>query len=133
MSWSSYKLRRLLYRHFRVILGGGKKQFGIPVDPGKDDSCNRNDSRNLLDTWMSGKKGCLFVNNTAGLMNADSSKVRNISALLDTWKPARRNYWSINNNADSSKVKTVSPTRDKYEMCLYENIRPVLMENNTEF
>jgi len=71
-------MRRFFYRNFRVILGGGKKQFGIPVDPGNDDSCNRTDGRNLLDTWMSGKKGYLFVNNTEELMNADSSKVRNL-------------------------------------------------------
>ena len=71
-------MRRFVYRNFRVILGGGKKQFGIPVDPGKDDSCNRTDGRNLVDTWMSGKNGYLFVSNTAELMNADSSKVRNV-------------------------------------------------------
>lgn len=72
------KMRRFFYRNFRVILGGGKKQFGIPVDPGKDDSCNRTDGRNLLDTWMSDKKGSMFVDSTAQLMNADSSKVRNV-------------------------------------------------------
>jgi alkaline phosphatase len=75
-------MRRLVYRNFRVILGGGKKQFGIPVDPGSDDSCNRTDGRNLLDTWIP-NKGRLFVNNTEELMNADSSKVRNVSALQE--------------------------------------------------
>jgi hypothetical protein len=40
---------------------------------------------------MSGKRSYLLVNNTGDLMNADSSKVRTVSALLDTWILARRN------------------------------------------
>jgi hypothetical protein len=53
------------------------RQFGIPEDPGTDDSCNRTDGRNLLETWMKGKTNYLFVNNTADLMNADTTKVKN--------------------------------------------------------
>jgi alkaline phosphatase len=71
-----YEGNIFLCRNFRVILGGGMKQFGIPVDPGNDDSCNRTDGRNLLDTWMKGKDNYLFVNNTEDLLNADVSKVR---------------------------------------------------------
>lgn len=52
------------------------KQFGIPVDHGNDDSCNRTDGRNLLDTWVEGKENYLFVNNTEDLMKADTSEVR---------------------------------------------------------
>jgi hypothetical protein len=52
------------------------RQFGIPVDPGDDDSCDRTDGRNLLDTWMEGKNNYLFVNNTGDLMSADINKVK---------------------------------------------------------
>jgi hypothetical protein len=57
------------------------KQFGIPVDPGDDDSCSRTDGRNLLETWMKERNNSLFLNNTADLMNADISKVRRAAVI----------------------------------------------------
>jgi hypothetical protein len=54
------------------------RQFGIPVDPGTDDSCDRTDDRNLLETWIKGKTNYLFVNNTADLMHTDTAKVGNV-------------------------------------------------------
>ena len=46
------------------------------------------------------------------------------------------NWWYISNraeqtNADSFQVQTVSVPRDTQGMCLYDDIRPVLMEHNT--
>lgn len=76
-------------KNFRVILGGGMRQLGIPVDPGTDDSCNRTDGRNLLKTWMKDKKNYLFVNNTANLLNADTTKV---DYLLGLFGPGHMPY-----------------------------------------
>ena len=67
----------IIFRNFKVILGGGQRQFGLPHNPDPDDdSCNRTDNRNLLDTWMEGRKNFKFVNNTEDLMNTDTQSVR---------------------------------------------------------
>lgn len=77
-------------KNFKVILGGGMKQLGIPVaDHGDDDSCNRTDGRNLLDTWMEGRQNFLFVNNTADLMNADVDK---LDYLMGIFSPGHLPY-----------------------------------------
>ncbi|XP_069679689.1 alkaline phosphatase 4-like isoform X2 [Periplaneta americana] len=76
-------------KNFKVILGGGQKQLGIPVEPNDDDSCNRTDGRNLLHTWMEGRQNSLFVNNTGDLMNANVDK---LDYLMGIFSPGHMPY-----------------------------------------
>ncbi|KAJ9597559.1 hypothetical protein L9F63_011560, partial [Diploptera punctata] len=77
-------------KNFKVMLAGGQRQFGLPVNPDPDDdSCDRTDNRNLLDTWMEGRENYQFVNNTEELMNAD---VQSLDYLLGLFSPGHMPY-----------------------------------------
>ncbi|PSN34159.1 hypothetical protein C0J52_10039, partial [Blattella germanica] len=72
-------------KHFKVVLGGGQRQFGIPLtaeyDP-DDDSCNRTDDLNLLPEWLRGKRNAVFVNDTGSLRAVDAASVEHLLGLF---------------------------------------------------
>ncbi|XP_069687805.1 alkaline phosphatase 4-like [Periplaneta americana] len=70
-------------RNFKVILGGGASQFGVPDTKGRI-QCNRTDGRNLAEEWKREKNNSIFVLTKQQLLNIDLVKTEYLLGLFSS-------------------------------------------------
>lgn len=101
--------------NFRVILGGGLKQFGQVQDYNAtwDDSCERADGRDLVAAWRGGKERAQFVRTREQLLDVN---VNEADYLLGLFSPGHMPYALETNVTDYSPPSLADMTLRAIQM-----------------
>ncbi|KAJ1519733.1 hypothetical protein ONE63_004989 [Megalurothrips usitatus] len=111
--------RQLVESHpgkgFKVILGGGLKQFGQTEDYGAawDDSCVRADGRDLVASWSKDKARARFVRSRKDLLDVS---VQDTDHLLGLFSPGHMPYALQKNVTDYSPPSLAEMTTRAIQM-----------------
>ncbi|XP_012280687.1 alkaline phosphatase 4 [Orussus abietinus] len=77
---------------FKVIMGGGAQNMGLPMQPIDPETCTRGDGLNLADVWLKNNPDGQLVTSTGELMTID---IGNTSKILGIFAPSHLPYSAV--------------------------------------